>query len=103
MSAAIVYTLLTVAAGLVVVIVVPLIWTRIGGALGMLLGILAIPLVWGLFMLVGARFGVAIWGATAAPENVPAQTKPANLLIMIGFAAAAIALSVMVARTGRDE
>lgn len=96
MSAALLFTLLTVLAGLLVVVLVPMIWTRVGGAMGMIAGIVAIPLIWAVTMVLGARAGRAIWpeALAASPQTTPA----ANIMIFSFFALMAVLLSWLLGR-----
>ncbi len=62
MSGPVVLIGLNIIAGLLVMLAVPLVWRRIGGAAGFLTGVVLIPLIWGAIIFGGTAGAQAIWG-----------------------------------------
>lgn len=93
MSAVPFFTILTVIAGVLIVMIMPLIWDRIGGAVGLIAGALCIPAIWGLVVYVGGRIAAPILGVVNDPENMASPTTTTNIIVLLVFVGLAIFLS----------
>jgi hypothetical protein len=101
MSEAVLLTIASVFAGVIVVLVVPFMWNRIGGLVGFALGVVAIPAIWLGSVLFALRVaGPIATGEVIDPKLMPHEGTLVNTGIFAAFALVAIVVS-LIARRGR--
>jgi hypothetical protein len=89
MSATVLVMVLSAAAGVLVMLLVPLVWQRVGGAAGFLLGVVLIPVIWG---------GVMMGGFAVRGESLPQPVAILPLSVFGLFAVAALLAGRIVTR-----
>jgi hypothetical protein len=82
--------ILNVLAGLLVVLVVPLIWKRVGGGPGFLAGVFLIPLIWGAIVLGGMPVARSIWGADVDLTGIGSSANWTPVIVFALIAAGAL-------------
>ncbi|WP_377511521.1 hypothetical protein [Octadecabacter sp. R77987] len=101
MSAALLMMVATVLAGVIIVIIVPLLWARVGGIAGFAFGIIAIPAVWFGVLYLAITIAQPIWGDAADMKVLPDQSQLAASGVLGVFVMLAAIISAVMRRGGK--